>query len=91
MVPEDRIHAVLADAATPDQVVSELIGAANEGGGPDNIACAAADIVPAAGLPGDAGRRASRAGGPRAGRAGRPPVRLEVRWTAASALDWEGC
>ena len=47
VVPEDRIQAVLTAAATPDQVVRELIAAANESGGPDNIACAAADIVPA--------------------------------------------
>jgi serine/threonine protein phosphatase PrpC len=48
VVPEEAIRGVLAAAATPGQVVSELITAANERGGPDNIACAAADLVPAA-------------------------------------------
>ena len=48
VLPEDRIRAVLTGAATPDQVVGELIEAANAAGGPDNIACAAADLVPAA-------------------------------------------
>jgi serine/threonine protein phosphatase PrpC len=29
-------------------VVGDLIGLANSGGGPDNIACVAAEVVPAA-------------------------------------------
>ena len=48
VVPGARIHQVLRTAAGPEQVVGDLIGLANSGGGPDNIACVAADIVPAA-------------------------------------------
>ncbi len=47
VVPEDRIHQVLRTAAEPEQVVQQLIELANSGGGPDNIACAAADVVAA--------------------------------------------
>jgi len=48
VVPVARIHQVLRITADPEQVVQELIGLANSAGGPDNIACAAADIVTAA-------------------------------------------
>ena len=48
VVPVDQIHQVLRTAAEPEQVVQQLIELANSGGGPDNIACAAADIVDAA-------------------------------------------
>jgi PPM family protein phosphatase len=39
---------VLRTADGPEQAVAELIGLANSGGGPDNIACVAADVVEAA-------------------------------------------
>jgi len=48
VVPAARIHQVLRTAAGPEQVVGELIGVANAAGGPDNIACVAADVGPAA-------------------------------------------
>jgi protein phosphatase len=48
VVPAARIHQVLRTADSPEQVVQELIELANSGGGPDNIACVAADIVEAA-------------------------------------------
>ena len=48
VVPAARIHQVLRTAAGPEQAVGELIGLANSGGGPDNIACVAADVVEAA-------------------------------------------
>jgi PPM family protein phosphatase len=48
VVPAARIHQVLRTSAGPDEVVAELIGLANSGGGPDNIACVAADITEAA-------------------------------------------
>ena len=48
VVPAARIHQVLRTAAGPEQVVEDLIGLANSGGGPDNIACVAAEVVPAA-------------------------------------------
>jgi protein phosphatase len=38
-------EALSQDAASPEEVVTRLIGLANEAGGPDNIACAVADIV----------------------------------------------
>ncbi len=48
VVPAARIHQVLRTADGPEQAVAELIGLANSGGGPDNIACVAADVVEAA-------------------------------------------
>jgi serine/threonine protein phosphatase PrpC len=38
---------VLAAIPDPAEVIPELIRLANEGGGPDNITCVVADIVPA--------------------------------------------
>lgn len=48
VVPTARIHQVLRAADGPEQVVQDLIELANSGGGPDNIACVAADVVEAA-------------------------------------------
>jgi PPM family protein phosphatase len=49
VVPAAVIRATLADAAlSPATVVQRLITLANEAGGPDNIACALADITLAA-------------------------------------------
>ena len=39
------IHQVLAAAEQPEEAVAQLIELANQAGGPDNIACAIADIV----------------------------------------------
>jgi protein phosphatase len=50
VVPASGIHQVLRDAAEPVAAVRELIGLADSGGGPDNIACVVADLVDAAGL-----------------------------------------
>ena len=48
-VPVAAIRETLADPAlTPEEVVGRLIALANEAGGPDNIACALADITDAA-------------------------------------------
>ncbi|WP_222849538.1 MerR family transcriptional regulator [Trebonia kvetii] len=48
-VPVAAIRGTLADAAlSPEEVVGRLIALANEAGGPDNIACALADITEAA-------------------------------------------
>ncbi len=49
VVPADGIHQVLGEAAGPAAAVRQLIGLANSGGGPDNIACVVADIVDAVG------------------------------------------
>jgi len=49
VVPDAAIRETLAAAdLSPADVVRRLITLANEAGGPDNIACALADIVPAA-------------------------------------------
>jgi serine/threonine protein phosphatase PrpC/DNA-binding transcriptional MerR regulator len=46
VVPVPAIRAVLRDAAlSPQEVVTRLIALANEAGGPDNIACAVADVA----------------------------------------------
>jgi protein phosphatase len=48
VVPVPVIRATLANAAlSPEEVVQRLITLANEAGGPDNIACALADITEA--------------------------------------------
>jgi PPM family protein phosphatase len=44
-VPVPAIHEALRQAGDPDQTVQWLIRAANENGGPDNIACVVADVV----------------------------------------------
>jgi protein phosphatase len=47
-VPVSVIRETLLDAAaSPEEVVTRLINLANEAGGPDNIACAVADITEA--------------------------------------------
>jgi protein phosphatase len=49
VVPAAAIRETLAAAAlSPEEVVARLITLANEAGGPDNIACALADITEAA-------------------------------------------
>jgi PPM family protein phosphatase len=45
VVPAQAIHQVLDAASQPEQAVQQLIDLANERGGPDNIACAVADIT----------------------------------------------
>jgi serine/threonine protein phosphatase PrpC len=50
VVPSGGVHQVLRNAAEPAAAVRELIGLANSGGGPDNIACVVADIMEATGL-----------------------------------------
>jgi serine/threonine protein phosphatase PrpC/DNA-binding transcriptional MerR regulator len=48
-VPVAAIRETLSDVAlSPENVVARLIEAANAAGGPDNIACAVADVIPAA-------------------------------------------
>jgi serine/threonine protein phosphatase PrpC/DNA-binding transcriptional MerR regulator len=45
-VPVPVIRGVLRDAAlSPQHVVARLIALANEAGGPDNVACAVADVI----------------------------------------------
>jgi len=49
VVPVAVIRETLLDAAlSPEDVVARLIDAANAAGGPDNIACTVADVIPAA-------------------------------------------
>ncbi len=45
VVAADDIRAALVAADGPEQAVSDLIGLARAAGGPDNIACAVADIM----------------------------------------------
>ena len=46
-VPADDIARVLLTVTDPDQAVADLIKLAIDGGGPDNVTCIVADIVPA--------------------------------------------
>jgi len=39
---------LLVGGSAPSDVVQRLISLANEAGGPDNIACVVADVLPAA-------------------------------------------
>ncbi|WP_018545291.1 MerR family transcriptional regulator [Streptomyces sp. LaPpAH-108] len=48
VVPDERIARLLAAAPEPAAAVEMLIGAANAAGGPDNIGCVVADVVPGA-------------------------------------------
>ena len=48
VVDDGTIKEVLTVSPTPDEAVLALITAANEAGGPDNIACVTADVVEAA-------------------------------------------
>ena len=48
MLTSRVIRDTLRTAGDPDQAVARLIEAANDAGGPDNIACVVADIVPLA-------------------------------------------
>lgn len=45
VVPDERLHTALSTIGEPEQVVQQLITLANRAGGPDNIACAVADVV----------------------------------------------
>ena len=48
VVPAAAIRETLSDASlSPEDIVARLIGAANAAGGPDNIGCVVADVVPA--------------------------------------------
>jgi protein phosphatase len=46
VVPPDAIMQVLASVADPDDGVAALVDLANAAGGPDNITCIIADVVP---------------------------------------------
>jgi protein phosphatase len=46
VVPADSIARVLLTVADPEQAASDLIALAMDGGGPDNITCIVADVVP---------------------------------------------
>jgi PPM family protein phosphatase len=43
----ESISSVLRSVADPDEAAAELLGLAIDGGGPDNITCIVADVVPA--------------------------------------------
>ncbi|MEU9636559.1 MerR family transcriptional regulator [Streptomyces tendae] len=46
VVPSDGIRRVLAARGEPGQAVRELVALANGSGGPDNVSCVVADVVP---------------------------------------------
>ena len=48
VVGSEVIHGTLRDVTDPEQAAARLIEAANAGGGPDNVSCVIADIVPVA-------------------------------------------
>jgi PPM family protein phosphatase len=46
VVSTETIRDTLRETGDPDQAAARLIEAANAGGGPDNVSCVVADIVP---------------------------------------------
>jgi protein phosphatase len=48
VVSTEMIHDTLRGTDDPDEAAARLIEAANAGGGPDNVSCVVADIVPLA-------------------------------------------
>ena len=48
VVSTEMIHDTLRGTGDPDQAAARLVEAANAGGGPDNVSCVVADIVPLA-------------------------------------------
>lgn len=49
VVPTDDIRQVITTADGPERAVRELVALANRSGGPDNVSCVVADVVPAPG------------------------------------------
>lgn len=45
MVDEAGLRAAVVAADDPEEAVRRLVGLAREAGGPDNVACAVADVV----------------------------------------------
>ncbi|MQA88413.1 MAG: MerR family transcriptional regulator [Streptosporangiales bacterium] len=45
VVATEAVHDAMRTTSDPERVVRELIDLANQGGGPDNIACVVADVV----------------------------------------------
>ncbi|MEV0681970.1 MerR family transcriptional regulator [Actinosynnema sp. NPDC050436] len=52
VVARDDLREVLARAADPEEATRRLVDLANERGGPDNVVCVVADVVPASGSDG---------------------------------------
>ncbi len=46
VVPVDAVQEVLGEVSDPERTVRRLVNLANQAGGPDNITCLVADIVP---------------------------------------------
>jgi len=46
VVSTEVIRDTLRGVADPEQAAARLIDAANAGGGPDNVSCVVADIIP---------------------------------------------
>jgi serine/threonine protein phosphatase PrpC len=47
VVPTEALHRVLSTVDDPERAVRDLVDLANTGGGPDNVTCVVADVVPA--------------------------------------------
>jgi PPM family protein phosphatase len=89
VVAEQTLHKTLQAIPDPDDAVIQLIELAIRGGGPDNITCIVADVVPASGGPVPPSR-ASVIAGAASSSDNRPPVRTDTPASRAHQLTQFG-
>jgi protein phosphatase len=89
VVAEQTLHKTLQAIPDPDDAVIQLIELAIRGGGPDNITCIVADVVPEAGGPVPPSRAAVVAGAA-SNADNRPPMRTDTPASRAHQLTQFG-
>jgi serine/threonine protein phosphatase PrpC len=89
VVAEQTLHKTLQAIPDPDDAVIQLIELAIRGGGPDNITCIVADVVPATGGPVPPSR-ASVIAGAASSADNRPPMRTDTPASRAHQLTQFG-
>ena len=89
VVAEQTLHKTLQAIPDPDDAVIQLIELAIRGGGPDNITCIVADVVPATGGPVPP-TRASVIAGAASSADNRPPMRTDTPASRAHQLTQFG-
>jgi serine/threonine protein phosphatase PrpC len=89
VVAEQTLHKTLQAIPDPDDAVIQLIELAIRGGGPDNITCIVADVVPVTGGPVPPSR-ASVVAGAASSADNRPPMRTDTPASRAHQLTQFG-